>query len=657
MSLIADQFSLERPAFPTGALPPEPARPAPRVRRLKYEKRLVERRRDLCSVEEAREMLRTAIDGYLAGGDYGTALLGALPPGCGKTTIGVLLAERLAAAGRRVLYLGPRTNFWTDVQAIATRKSWWYQWLPRQGGDDEAGKPETCRHWPAMKTWIGRGYKAINLCANAKVCGWDYVQNTCPWHAQKAITQPIVFGQHAHLIAHPLLEQVDVVIGDENPMAAMLWDNGKGWWIPPRAIANGGMAADEPMAELLHDIARLAERGIVVHGVDLLTLLGGPQRVMQATGNIYDMPDETPNVSSAGAVEEVPYYHAVPTARLLYREAERAMQGEPYPSRVILSKAGLGLLLRHEPSKVLAGKPLIWLDGTANARLYQQVLRRPMQVVQPAVRFAGAITQVVNRTNGKGSLVDRATGGLTDGAQQLYQQVRHIVRRSGYQRPAIATYEVIEGLFDMPGTHFYGARGSNAFESSDCFIVAGTPQPAMSDIVRMAAMLYDERMEPFDLTWTDRDIRYVGHHYSYPAAGFWDDGDLQAMLWQYREAELIQMAHRARIVFNPAHVYLLTNLPIDELAPERLMTINELFDAPGGVQNPYRWPDVLALADERYQAGQTITSTDLVERFGVAPGTARKWLDLLVAQQPGRWEPAVQPKKRGRPALAFQPRA
>ena len=36
-----------------------------------------------------------------------------------------------------------------------------------------------------MGKWLARGYDALDLCANPRVCGWDVIANSCPYHKQK----------------------------------------------------------------------------------------------------------------------------------------------------------------------------------------------------------------------------------------------------------------------------------------------------------------------------------------------------------------------------------------------------------------------------------------------------------------------------------------
>lgn len=641
----------------------EPKDRGPKRRGLKKEHGLIEVTREWLTVASARQILIDAIQAYRERGSYTTALVGALPPGVGKTTIGVATAEKAAHEGLRVLYLGPRHNFFQDVMGFAKRPGWWYEWLPRQEGD-ENGKIETCRYAAPMQTWLNRNYEAIAFCSNAKICGWEYVNNHCPYHAQKQVLprRPIIFGQHKHLINHPLMEQIDLIIVDENPLDAFLHH----WIIPGRHIMPPGMDPTELFTELIHDLASRAGQDCKADGQNLLALLGGPSRVREACDAFHinlSSKALSPNLRSAYDVDEAPYFHLMTLGNLLLREARVAETGRDYPPRVAIANGKLHLLIRHSVSAHAHGKPLICLDGTANEHLYHAILERPIELIAPAVKMKGRIFQVWPRANGKGTLVDRS-GGLTGKAEQLARQVERIVHRHGYTRPAVITFETLKSLFDVETGHFYAARGTNRYEGCDCLIVAGTPQPNLASITETARMLFDKRMQPFSTEWSERDTAYSwrdddGQARSYPVSGFWHDEDLQALLWQYREAEIIQAAHRIRPVRHAVDVWLLTNIPIDDLPPAELLTIADVFEAPGNV-DPYRWPDLIALADRHYDEGKMLTAGDVTTALKVDAHTARKWLDLLVTQQPERWmrpppEYVIPRQGRGRPAMTVVP--
>ena len=150
------------------------------------------------TLPEAREMLAEALDEYMAS-PRRTVFLARIAPGVGKSFAGVTLAETIANQGHRVFFAGPRKDFWNDVQSMAGHPDLWYRWLPRQQFQDDEEGVTTCWHSEQMGKWLARGYDALDLCSNPRVCGWDVIANTCPYHKQKRIESKIIFGQHAHI--------------------------------------------------------------------------------------------------------------------------------------------------------------------------------------------------------------------------------------------------------------------------------------------------------------------------------------------------------------------------------------------------------------------------------------------------------------------------
>src|SRR5260370_42028179 len=82
-------------------------------------------------------------------------------------------------------------------------------------------------------------------------------------------------------------------------------------------------------------------------------------------------------------------------------------------------------------------------------------------------------------------------------------------------------------------------------------------------IEQQARMIYFERDEPFDTTWSVRNVAYPGHPHTCSVGGFWHDRDLHAVLRQYREAEIVRTAYRARPLTDQVDIWLLTTVPTD----------------------------------------------------------------------------------------------
>jgi hypothetical protein len=577
------------------------------------------------TIDEGQQMIREAITTYLATDAPAHVLLIAAPAGLGKTTLAVETAERHAAGGGRVLYLGPRRDFYDDLAPLQQFPQWWYSWQPRTIGQGQ-GIGQTCRYAPQMASWLSRGYPAIHFCGNPRICGWPYIHQTCPWHAQARRSEPIIFGQYEHLtLGHPLLDQTSLLIGDELPLRAFL----SRWHIPPAFLVPAEML-DSERRTLMQTLRRLCDTpapdGAPWGGPALLAELGGAAHVASACADVPAAELEPPDLRHADAAEQAPYGHLFATLRLLRREAELAQQGRDYLHRIRVDRDGLTLLLRRTPRHMPMHS--IWLDATASAPIYQQLLGRPVQVVQPDVRLRGRVYQVWASLNTKTDLerIDAAPK-----QHHIDKQVAAILAR-GYQRPAFATYkgQKLRYAKDADAVHFHGARGTNRLQGCDCLIVIGTPQPASDDLITSATMLYGDRDAPFQAVWSTRDRPYAGQPWAYPASGFWDDPDLQHLLEQHREAELIQTLHRARPLREPVDVWLLTNLPLPGV-PVDLVSLHALFQAPDGV-DPYRWPEVLHLAHERMQTIGWVTTQDFTLALNVSRDTARKWFEGLLTQ-------------------------
>lgn len=603
-------------------------------------------------------MIDRAIAEYLAEPSPGRALLLALPPGSGKTTAMVAAAESEARQGRRVLYAGPRHDLFGDLMALAGKPTWWYEWQPRHAGSDE--RDPTCRWAPQMDRWIARGYQAIDFCSQSRVCGWKYLNEHCPYHQQRHVWQPIIYVQHQHVsLTHPLMSQASLLIGDELPIGAFL----NPWRIPRGNIVIRDCAED--IDDLLTTLWRLCHEAAPEEaggwsGPTLLAHLGGAEAVLElceAHGTLRPGIDlEPPEVSDPHAVDKLDYAHLPYLLSLLEQEARAHLTGmADWVRRVRVNVDGLTLYMRRRPGRLPSH--IIWCDGTGDGRLYERLLGMPVEVIRPRVEMAGTVYQMYASLNNRAALgwgvdSDQDRQRVCHKIANLKAEIDQILSR-GYARPAIISYKSV--IDDLAGEHLerghFGAeRGTNRLSECDCLIVVGTPQPPPPDIERMAAMLFDDRMRPFDLTWSTKEVPYDGQPWAWPIGGFWGDPDLQLLLEQLRDAELLQAVHRARPLRRRVDVYLLTNAPIAGL-PVELISLHDLFGAPHGV-DPYRWPAIRRYVAERVAAVGSITAPELADWAGIAPPTARRYAEAL-AQQDGYTIAAQKTGGRGRPPIAL----
>lgn len=637
-------------------------------RGLKYAP-LARNTRTYLSIDEGTAMIRDRINAYLNEPDPGRMLLVAAPAGIGKTSFAVEAAERWAAQARgRVLYAGPRKEFFHDIRAVSARNgviaptsfdAWWYAWQGRHDGEPETGFGTTCRWADQIHGWMQRGYTALDFCAQPRVCGWDYINTRCPYHRQRQQGQPIIFAQYEHVsMGHPLLDQCSLVIGDELPLRGFLYttDDQSGWIIPPNAIVPDDTEPG-PLRTMLRALQGCtttpAPDATQWSGPGLLAELGGAAHVLRVCEDAQipiTAVADAPDVRHPYEIHDVPYFHLPQTLRLLIREARAAIAERSQISRVHVDRRGLHLLLRRVPANLPAH--VVWLDATANAAMYRTLFQRDVEIVQPDVALTGHIFQMWASLNNKGQFLPSGEAGSEQSKQasvkidHVRQQVSQIAAR-GYTRIGYIGHKGIIDRLVPEGTpaerigHFGGNRGTNRFEACDCLIIVGAPQPTTAVMLDIAAMLYAERDDPFNATWSTRDIPFEGLPAAYPIGGFWNDGQLQILLDQFRDAELIQSVHRARPLRRNVDVWLLSNAPLNGL-PVELVSLHQLFGAidkqgrPLTIKDPYRWPAVVAWANTTADTRPQLVAPDFMQEFDITAPTARQWMAALVAS--GEWQ-------------------
>lgn len=609
-------------------------------------------------IAESRQIIRDRIAAYLEIEMPDHMLLIKSLPGTGKTTLAAeaidLVVER---GGQRVQYAGPRHDLFPVVLAKSRIPQQWYEWLPRQAEDEDAGKVQTCNYAAQIAEWLQKGYQGMDFCSG--VCGYDYVSgrnNTpqCPYHAQKKRKERVIYAQHQHVtMGHPL--DFHVLIGDESPLAAFCHE----WRIPARWILPPDMDDDDPLKEVLfylQSLANVTEK--VVEGPALWDVITSAENVLAACETCTIPLDYAAKgkIYRAEEVGETPYFHLPATAHLLKREAQQHLKGIPYPHRVIVAPGHLTLLLRRMPDPDHIPPHVIWLDATGRPDVYRRIFRRRVEVVDAAPRMFGRIYQVIDRAYGKSITIKG--GKLTDKGRQAESMIKKIIENKGYQKPSIISYKdfVDHTDIDAKQGHFYAARGTNEHEGADSIFILGAPQANIYDIVKLAKMIYFERDTAFKVLWATREqvYNYVddqGQGRSYPISGFWYDPDLQAILETIREDEIIQAAHRGRPVNKPVDIWLITNIPIPSLPPDELLTMREIMGAPDGV-DIFKWEKVQQLMDD----AKTISISDITV-LGIHRQTAGKYLDII-AGMPG-WEKSVtkiDSSRGGRPKQTVQKR-
>lgn len=630
-SILDDVFDLPRPVLPHGTIPLVPATlPVPPGRGVRQMRAVAVPPPPSIDLDDLPREMSDAIDRYLATPNPEHMLLLAFPAGAGKTTAMVHLAEKLASQGKRVIYFAPRHALIDDLRAIARAPSWWYEWQPRN--------EITCRFPAQINAWIGRGYQAIDFCSQYNVCGWKYIKTQCIYHRQAHVEHPIIVAQHAHaVLSHPLIDDMTLAIGDELPTSVFL----NPIHIPREAIVPFDPDLPQAVVDLFADLQRLSRRAEASwHGAALIDALGGAQRIIDALSEaaLADARN-APTLYSPDDVTEQGYAYVAELIDALAREAIAAGSGaEAWVERVIVTRRGVDVLARHYAASLPSH--IIWCDATGTAEHYTRLFKRPVEIIAPTVAPKGTITQVHASLYTKRSIVRSDAQSLEEQAnvartqRELATMLAMIAKR--HTHVAVISYKDAVETFAPPGAqigHFYASRGTNAMEACDALIVVGTPMLNPDGYVRMAAMLHDDRIAPFDATWSTRDVPYVGSSLATDVPGFWHDDDLQQLLVLTREAEILQAINRSRPLRRETSVYLFSRLPLS--IPTNVVNLAQLYGAVGRNGKPLSgiplrdFPAIIALVDRVIAEDGACTAETLAERLDCSIHRARRMHETL----------------------------
>lgn len=599
-------------------------------------------------------LLDEVIRPYLADPNPGHALVLAASPGFGKTHLMAKVADALARQGRYTFWSGPRHDLYRDilkeVRKFGGDPALWQEWYPHQ---DErlSGGITTCIYPNDAVQWMGRGQPLFNFCKN--VCGIDYIQNECLYYEQARAPKPVVYGHHNHIfLGNTLLNQhyFNLVIGDENPLNSAV----RIWHIPASRIIPRGVTARHPLWNVLAKLVALAHTERSASGAKLFDALGGAQAVSAALKAYREMPDEKlPNVVFRRP-EHAPrdYLYMPLLAELLQKDADALLDyGDEGLMRVRTrddgtNGFGLSLVARREPCPFLP-KHVIWCDATPRQILYEAVLKRPCEIVRVDVPRVGKVYQVAHYLNNMASLLTQEREPRP-AYTRIAAYVEHIARENKYERWAVMTFKDGKHLFGtQQRLHFGGNRGTNQWrdggDAPDAVFVVGAPIPSAYDIEVMATAIFNNRTEPFANTWERRDALFPGTDVPARKSDYWDDPHLSALVWLFREAEIVQSAHRAGLNLRDVPVYLVTNLPIEELPPDEIVKWRDLLNIPEDY-TAKRWIEVLKWAEETVAMGELLTIDRLCNEFDVSRETGRKWVERLIAHG---WTPVHRVTKRG----------
>jgi hypothetical protein len=230
--------------------------------------------------------------------------------------------------------------------------------------------------------------------------------------------------------------------------------------------------------------------------------------------------------------------------------------------------------------------PIIVLDGTADPVLIGRALRRGMRVARIDVERQGEIIQCLGRGFSTASLAPRLGYPLAPSTiaerEQLWKELTTVLGRELDRAPGgvlvVSTLAVEieaqrrsgcarllrEGLV---WTHFGATRGINSFTDLQTIVLIGRKQPPAAAVQAIARAYFALDPRPFDPAASDYVVRrrtLCGKkgHASPTTIQTHPDPRVNRVLWQMREAEVIQAIDRVRAVRFPRRILILNALDL-----------------------------------------------------------------------------------------------
>lgn len=270
-------------------------------------------------------------------------------------------------------------------------------------------------------------------------------------------------------------------------------------------------------------------------------------------------------------------------------EADLA-KSKPFNSPMVIAKIAqcptLRLNLKRRFDHIRG--PVVMLDACAQPELLSALTGRAVNAWHVPIPLES--TPIVQITDGYFGITT-----LMNQQKRAFLRIMEAVNRLivGHEaNTLIVTWKVLaedlialqeQGTFDARvAIAWYGAiEGLNAYENRTQAILIGAPTAKVEDIVEMGHAIWAN--DPIPL---NPEIRYVWRRYAYKdsegngmEAQVWEfvDERLNLILRTHREHEMIQAAHRIRPLLTAGKtIYLLSNVPIEELPPTRLTTLDKL---------------------------------------------------------------------------------
>lgn len=586
------------------------------------------------TLEQARNETLAKFHDYANNDKSIPALLVKPMAGLGKTRSAIEFVQERAAMGERWLWAAQNHAMFEDLSRHPNfKRELWYHWQPMDGEID--GAP-ACRYAEAQRTWAAKGYKARALCW--QLCGdkkgadqeETRYMDKCPFRCQGEKEMPITFIMHQHLFTGLDNGRVDGIVIDESFVPLLARER----YIPGEQIKQASVNLKIiEFADLLYntwtEIHGHWRAGGRCSGAELLKIIGDvyPDAVTQldlmrqaeelkAANKSY----RNPRITQPEDVNGLQTIYMDDLAQALAPEYKAYMGGRTtWAERVWLDRDGLHFVTAA-PLWDSLPKHVVALDATGERGFYQSIFLRKVEEYYPSMLRKGRVFQVTGKMYNKGRSTtrkaskDKGPNGqkkydieAAKDTQELIRNVKGIIKKYKYDLDKIgvicnlAVVKFIReglGLEENQVMHFYALRGRNDFQDCKALFVLGTPTPPERTITNIALALDPRRIDPIYQIDEDGqrvpiykpvEVEYrlsqagvehlqkrAGPEFSAVARviGCYPDPLLSSIQNQLREAELLQAVYRARLLTNPADVWIFSSIPIQGIE------VDAVYDTP-----------------------------------------------------------------------------
>jgi len=440
-------------------------------------------------------------------------------------------------------------------------------------------KDNLCRFRQDLRDFRNQGYpeREMELCRSCNRAQCDYFQ--------QFDTRQSWIGTTKYLTTSLELKNFDLIVIDEDPLRDLL---------DKTEVDHDQIRAFRRFLETYH--LRTAEAGQLLTGLEdlmdayretgrkdeemnlltrLFQCLENPQALIQ---RYHESPEFQQAVQLA---ENLPARLLPPKSiftliHRLYEEATRARANSLLGLELVRGSCKI-VIRRFQDLDRLRDFPVLILDSSADQMIYEQIFPgRSIEILDYEIEVRAQVVQITNSPLGVYGLQSKKTLQRVMEFIQEHQEGRvGIICRKQFE------VELERNFHGAMVKHYGNVRGSREFEDCDSlFLVGGAFLPPLEPWKIAQTVFYDQPKVSRDKIMRGRDYGMAKHNQR--IYGLWEHKDerVRAISQWAQEQEIMQAGYRIRPLQHPKKIFILTNIPVPGLPPEKLLklTKNETFE-------------------------------------------------------------------------------